>query len=335
MNYKKKLMAIAILLAATFLGCKKERIFNEPGNLVPKTVDQDPSLPSINANGTQLHSETFGNKDSAMIVILHGGPGSDYRYMLNCQEFANQGYRVVFYDQRGAGLSKRHSSDTYSIQIMIDDLDAVINYYKTSATQKVFLLGHSWGAMLASIYVNAGNASKIDGLVLAEPGGLIWADVMKYSSGIQSFGFFSEELNDVTYMDQFISAKEDEHAVLDYKRLLMVEGSDPKNDPTGNTDGYQLIWRLGAVSYNSLFEIGKRENPNWTTNLHLFTKKVLFVYSERNQYYGLEYAQKVSSPFPNVELFKNPDAGHDMISPYNGWSHFYPKALSYFNSLKH
>lgn len=308
---------------------------NVPGNLVPETVDQDTGLPSIHVNGTHLHSEALGNKDSAMIVVIHGGPGSDYRYMLNCKEFANQGYRVIFYDQRGSGLSKRHPGNSYSIQIMIDDLDAVINYYKTSATQKVFLLGHSWGAMLASIYVNAGNAAKIDGLLLAEPGGLIWEDVMNYSSGIQSFGFFSEELNDATYMDQFISAKEDEHAVLDYKRLLMVEGSDPKKDPTGNTEGYQLIWRLGAVAYHSLFEIGKRENPDWTTNLHLFTQKVLFVYSERNRFYGLKYAEKVSSPFPNVELFKNLDAGHDMISQPEGWSHFYPKALSYFNSLKH
>ena len=189
--------------------------------------------------------------------------------------------------------------------------------------------------LFRSIYVNAGNADKIDGLVLAEPGGLIWEDVIKYTSGVQGFGFFSEQLNDVTYMDQFITAKEDEHAILDYKRMLMAESSEPKDEPTGNTDGYQLIWRLGAVTFNSLFEIGKRDNPDWTKNLHLFTKKVLFVYSERNKYYGLEHAQKVSSPFPNVELFKNLDAGHDMISPPNGWLHFYPKALSYFNSLKY
>ncbi|MCK6649925.1 MAG: lysophospholipase, partial [Bacteroidia bacterium] len=261
-----KITTVFVGMLIIFSSCKKEKYITDEGNLVPKTVDQDPSLPSIFVNETQLHSEAFGHKDSALIIVLHGGPGSDYRYMLNCKEFANQGYRVVFYDQRGSGLSKRHPSDNYSIQIMIDDLDAVINYHKTSPTQKVFLLGHSWGAMLASIYIIARNATKVDGLLLAEPGGLIWEDVMKYTSGIQSFGFFSEELNDATYMDQFITAKEDEHAILDYKRLLMVEGSEPKNDPTGNTDGYQLIWRLGYVAYNTLFEIGKRDNPNWTIN---------------------------------------------------------------------
>jgi proline iminopeptidase len=334
MNYKTFLMTSVVILSVALSGCKKERVYNEPGNLVPKTVDEDPGLPSIFVNGTQLHSEAFGRQDSAMIVVVHGGPGGDYRYMLHCREFADQGYRVVFYDKRGAGLSKRHPGNTYSMQLMIDDLDAVIKHYKKSPTQKVFILGHSWGAMLASMYVNANHAGEIDGLLLAEPGGLVWEDVMKYTSGIQGFGFFSEQLNDAVYMGQFLSAKEDEHAVLDYKRLIMVEGSDPKDEPTGNTDGYQQVWRLGAVTYNALFEVGKRDKPDWTGNLHLFTKKVLFVYSERNRFYGLEHAQKVSSPYPNVELFKNADAGHDMISPSNSWKHFYPKALSYFNSLK-
>ncbi|MDL1892501.1 alpha/beta hydrolase, partial [Sphingobacteriales bacterium CHB3] len=56
--------------------------------MVPLTVDQDPSLPSISVNGTQLHAETYGNPNDPMIVVLHGGPGSDYRSLLNCSKFA-------------------------------------------------------------------------------------------------------------------------------------------------------------------------------------------------------------------------------------------------------
>lgn len=43
--------------------------YNEPGNLVPKTVDEDPNLPQINVNGTLLHAETYGNNDSAMVIF--------------------------------------------------------------------------------------------------------------------------------------------------------------------------------------------------------------------------------------------------------------------------
>ncbi len=136
----------------------------EPGLLVPRTVDEDPDLPSITVNGAQLHSEDFGPPDSAIIVVLHGGPGSDYRYLLNCKEFANQGYRVVFYDQRGSGLSQRFPKSSYnSVQIMTDEVEGVIAHYRTSPAQKVFLLGHSWGAMLATAYVNEhSNSNRLD-----------------------------------------------------------------------------------------------------------------------------------------------------------------------------
>jgi len=61
---------------ATFVSCE---ILDpgEPGQLVPLTVDEDPTLPSISVNGTQLHAETFGNPTDPMLVILHGGPGGD------------------------------------------------------------------------------------------------------------------------------------------------------------------------------------------------------------------------------------------------------------------
>lgn len=89
-----------VLLSA----CKK---MDEPGSLVPKTADQDPRLPSINVNDRVLHSEAFGHPDSTLIICIHGGPGTDYRYMLRTKDLVNYGYRMVFYDQVGSGLSQR------------------------------------------------------------------------------------------------------------------------------------------------------------------------------------------------------------------------------------
>ena len=121
---KKKLIFMSMVLMAAITGtaCKKELKVNEAGNLVPKTVTEDPSLPAISVNGTRLHAETFGNPDDPMVVVLHGGPGADYRSMLNVRALADDGYFVVFYDQRGSGLSQRQDKSGYSIQLMLDDL---------------------------------------------------------------------------------------------------------------------------------------------------------------------------------------------------------------------
>src|SRR4030095_15626156 len=129
---RMKFFLPSILLWLMSSGCEKDLLVNQDGNLVPKTVDQDPSLPSIFINGTQLHAETFGNSDGPMLLVLHGGPGADYRYLVNRKEFANHRYSVVCYDQRGSGLSKRESKESYGIQVMFDDLGGVIAHYRTS-----------------------------------------------------------------------------------------------------------------------------------------------------------------------------------------------------------
>ncbi len=303
-----------------------------PGVLVPRTADEDPTIPSIQLNGAVLHSEAFGPKDSAIIVVLHGGPGSDYRGLLACRDFVNHGYRVVFYDQRGSGLSQRFPQSSYTIGQMYDELAGVIEHYRTSSTQKVFLLGHSWGAMLASAYINE-HLTAIDGAVLAEPGGLVWKDVRDYIGRAQSFGMTSESFNDAMYMDQFITGDADDQAILDYKYALMAGSIDPADNPLGD-EGQEPFWRRGAVINKAMYELGNKENPNWTTNLRLYTKKVLFAYSERSKAYGYDYAVKVSSVFPDVQLFRVNGGGHETMMSGTGWSNFFPAALSYFNSLK-
>ncbi|MCK6692049.1 MAG: alpha/beta hydrolase [Thermoanaerobaculia bacterium] len=325
--------ALTLLLALGFIQCTKDRIINEPGNLVPKTVDQDPSLPSIAINGAQLHAEAFGPADSALIVVVHGGPGSDYRHLLNCQAFAGRGYRVVFYDQRGSGLSERFPKDSYTLQTMIDDLKAVIQHYRTSPAQQVFLLGHSWGAILATSYINT-YPDAVDGAVLAEPGGLVWDDIADYVKRSRSIVMTKELFNDMLYSDQFITGKEDQHAILDYKYALLSAADGNPDNPIGD-EGPVPFWRSGAVVNQALFELGNDIEPDWTTNLDQFTTKVLFIYSENNEAYGLAHAQKVSSAYPNVELFETLDAGHDMLSFPTGWNNTFPKMLQYFNNLKH
>ena len=331
MTYKLIIMVTTILLAITFSGCTKERRIDSPGTLLPKTVIQDPSLPSITINGAKLHAEAFGSPDSPLLIILHGGPGCDYRYLLNCKAFANEGYRVVFFDQRGAGLSERFPASTYdNLDVAIEDVKAVIAHYRTSPGQKVFILGHSWGAMLASAFINAYPAAA-QGLILGEPGGLVWKDVVEYMDRSNAFSFFSEDLNNAVYFEQFLSGKEDEHEILDYKSLLWA--SSEEGSLIGN-EGRVPFWRNGGVSQKAYFETGERVKPDWTANLYKFTTKVLFIYSQNNKAYGIEHAKKVSAAYPNVQLFQTNDAGHDMLTFPRGWNNTYPAMLDYLNALK-
>jgi proline iminopeptidase len=331
MKCKEILVAFTITCLLLF-GCTKGKLINDEGNLVPKTVEFDPSLPSVSLNGTKFHAEAFGEPDSVLLIVLHGGPGADYRSLLNCKQFATQGYRVIFYDQRGAGLSKRYPKISYSLQLMYDDLTAIINYHRKTSAQKVFLLGHSWGAILATGYINK-YPTAINGVILAEPGGLIYEDIEAYIKRARDISPTSELFNDVSYPDQFLTGKADEHAIVDYKYALAAVADGAKGNPTGN-EATPPFWRFGKIAADALTEIGERDKPSFISNIRQFTSKVLFVYSENNKAYGLQHAQKVSSAFSNVQLFKVNDAGHDLLAFQTGWNNFYPVALSYLNSLK-
>ncbi len=314
------------LLLLLILSCG-ENASIEMKQLVPPTVDEDSSLPSIFVNNTQLHSETYGNPDDPMLVIIHGGPGADYRSMLNCKAFASDSLYVVFYDQRGSGLSKRHDADIYTTQLFIDDLDAVISYYQTSNSQKIILLGHSWGAMLATAYVNQ-YPNRVDGVIMAEPGGFTWADTEDYIERAFDINLFSETTNDQVYIDQILTG--DDHATLDYKGASVTEDYGEGNT-VGNAGPYPE-WRFGAVCNSAAIEY-VQDNPfDFTTNLHQYTTRVLFTYSELSEAYGKEHAELVSSAYPNVDLVQISGTGHEIL--YFGWDNFYPIAKDYLNSVK-
>jgi proline iminopeptidase len=329
LNFRTILVAGFVALIS-FLACKKEMNVNQPGHLVPKTVTEDPSLPSISVNSTKLHAETFGNPGDPLVVVLHGGPGGDYRSMLNAKSLASDGYFVVFFDQRGSGLSQRHDKGVYTIQLLLDDLTAVIHYYRKSPLQKVFLLGHSWGAMLATAYINA-YPSAVAGAILVEPGGFSWQQTLDYVTRTRNAPVTDEAASDQFYVDQVLTGKENEHTMLDYKRGISSAYDSRPGNEVGNA-GPVPFWRYGAVVSTALFDIAEKDGFDWRTNLSQFKTKVLFCYSELNTAYGPAHAQLLASSYPNVQLEKINGSGHEIL--YFGWERFYPLAKTYLNALK-
>ncbi len=325
-----KIIAFAGLTFILLASCEKELDINEPGNLVPKTVVEDPSLPSIAVNGTTLHAESYGNPNGSLVIFLHGGPGADYQNGLNVKQLADDGYHVVFYDQRGTGLSQRHAKSSYSFQLYLDDLTAIIQHYRTSPSQKVFLFGHSWGAMLTAAYINT-YPDRIDGAIFAEAGGFSKQLLDEYGEASRKLNLFSDATNDVLYYDQFLTGRENEHEILDYKLAIASSFSYADNNDEG-IEGPSPFWRNGAVVLQAFIDIAENEGFDFTANLNSYQTNVLFLYGENNKSYGLRFAQKEAAFFPNKEIVQINDTGHEMI--YFKWNSVYPVVLNYLDSLK-
>ncbi len=113
-----------------------------------------------------------GIKKPYPIIYLHGGPaGPIYdEHIKALAPLTEDGYDVYLYDQVGCGQSNLLDNiEEYTADRHKKDLEEIVK--KTSAN-KVILIGQSWGAILATLFV-ADNPKKIEKIILTGPGPII------------------------------------------------------------------------------------------------------------------------------------------------------------------
>lgn len=286
----------------------------DPGNLVPPTVAEDRSLPAIEMNGSRFHVETLGDPANPVIVFLHGGPGGDFRSLYKLSE--RQGgysladeYFLVYWDQRGSGLSRRHDRGVLTTDNFVKDLDSLIARY--SPGRPVFLIGESWGGMFATRYIDQ-YPQRVAGAVLIEPGPLDGATMERLKDDISSVDLWSEWLNDYAWSSQFLSA--DDHARMDYERMIGMRDGQPRFhqrevDPAPS-------WRLGAVASRYIMEDGQDAhgvfNYDFTADLAAFTTPVLFITGSLSEVLGASLQRQQMLRYPSASLQVVDGAGHDV-----------------------
>ena len=103
-----------------------------------------------------------GPENSIPLVCLHGGPGSTHHYFQPLEEVADDGRRLVVYDQLGCGNSDRPDDpDLWTVDLFVDELRGLRD---ALGLDRIHLLGTSWGSMLAIEYA----LTRPEGLVSLE-----------------------------------------------------------------------------------------------------------------------------------------------------------------------
>lgn len=170
------------------------------------------------------------NKDNPVLLFLHGGPGSPYVGLAHTfQAELEKHFVVVQWDQRGSGKS---FTDTPPGSMTVDQFhadthDMVLWLRQRFHRQKIYLLGHSWGAYLG--IVEARNHPE---------------NLYAYIGAGQLIDLVKQEQLSHDFVTERATAVHDERALQQLREI----GAPPYRDAAKGMDTkYGLMWEYGGM----------------------------------------------------------------------------------------
>ena len=282
---------------------------------VPATVSGDPALPRMEVGGVTLHATLHGPPGAPVIVVLHGGPGGDHRSLLPLAALAD-GHRMLFYDQRGAGLSERVPDAALTLEAHVEELGALLD--RVSPDRPATLIGHSWGAMLATAFLGR-RPGRVAAAVLIEPGFLGAAGARAWQARARRImrrpaflwrglvaGFAAMHVRGPDP-----SAREDDLT----GRMMAHFASDPATGYACPGEDYDSpLWRAGARAGPSVMaKAGTAALDALGGRAHRFAGPVLLMAGACSHWIGPDHQRGHLHLFRDAELAVIEGAGHDVV----------------------
>ena len=290
---------------------------------VPRTVQFDDSLPYTEIGGYKYHTEIFGKPEATPVIVVHGGPGIDYAHLKTLVPLSKN-YRVIFYDQRGAGLSPRVSKSELTLDKSLEDLHSIVEHF--SKGKKVKLIGHSWGGMLVVGYLSK-HPERVSQAVVVEPGPLYpgaakeWVEKFNQARSI-SLWAIAPHLAAYPFV-----VKEDGQEGSDY---VMTKVSNeripgPPYECPGRTIPADMFKRGGYESFNGILKpiMDKPESFPYdlTTGIAEYRGDLMLI-SSACSILGSVFQEKYHIPKLPVRTMhvKTENMGHNLLTEDAEWS---------------
>ncbi len=270
-KHPRFLVAAIMIFMSIAAGCKKNT--ETPGNLVPPTADQDPSLPQIKihvaGHDRTIHLQTFGDASNPPVFILHGGPGADFKLLLPLKALADSNF-VVMWDSRGAGLSERVTKDELALGTFEEEIEQVKE--AMAPNKKVTLIGHSFGATMMAHYT-ADHPNDVERLILIEPGKLDLS--LNATSNGGNISYIDGQ--DFFWQNELLTSKD--HAAADYKAIEVLPRSSRHWTCDNSIIENYPFWRFGAYHYyivqKNIYRLSK--DFNWVKGIENFHGAVTII----------------------------------------------------------
>lgn len=314
LHLNRLMTAASFSLFGLFAGCA----------WVPPTVANDPSLEFVELGSYRFHVRTVGDRKLPPIVVVHGGPGGDSKYLYPIQDLSSK-HHVIFYDQRGTGLSPRVDKELLTLESSLDDLHRIVSHYGGGAPVK--LIGHSWGAMLVVGYLGK-HPESVSHAVVVEPGILNPVSALEFVRRFKA----SQSIWDVLPLAKYILltpfvTNSDGHERFDFVMTRLMNRAKPGGpyQCEGQAMPTDAFERAGYAAFDNMLKPVLDRPESFTADLMKGVaayKGKLLMLSSQCSFIGYDYQKAFHMPsMPTQTVHVQAMAmGHNMLTLNPAWS---------------
>ncbi|MEX0693632.1 MAG: prolyl aminopeptidase [Rhodospirillales bacterium] len=294
-------------------------------DLYPKIEPYDRGMLDV-GDGHQLYYEQSGNPEGVPVAFLHGGPGAGSN-PAHRRFFDPDFYRIVVFDQRGAGRSRPFASlECNTTDHLVGDIECLRRHLNIHSW---LVFGGSWGSTLALVYALR-HTERCLGLVLrgiflgskAELDWFLYGMRMVFPEAWRRFAEFipSAEQADLmsAYYARLIDPSPDVHMPAaaywaGYETSCSNLLASPSEVPPQASSGALSLARIEAHYFVNGVFIGDSEILDGVASIrHL---PAVVVQGRYDMVCPIRTADALVRAWPEIDYRIVPDAGHSAMEP--------------------
>ena len=275
----------------------------------------------------EIYWEEIGNPCGVPVIFLHGGPGAGIA-PIHRRFFDPNYYRVILFDQRGAGKSRpRAEIRGNTTQDLVSDIEKLRNFL---TIERWLVFGGSWGSTLGLVYGET-HPERCIGFILR---GIFLGEQREIDWFINGMGNFFPEAK-----QRFLSIlndKEQKNPLFSYLERLQDPNPAVQFQAARAWSLYEqscsTLWPAGSLSSNfsdidDQLSLARLEahyfvNKNFLSENEIIknlarirNKPAMIIQGRYDVVCPIISANMLVSNWPGAQYKVIPDAGHSALEP--------------------
>ena len=270
----------------------------------------------------KVWTQKVGN-GAIKLLLLHGGPANTHEYFENfVDHLSNQGVELYFYDQLGSYYSDQPKDSTiWNLDRFVNEVEQVRQGLQLDS---IYILGHSWGAMLGLEYA-ARYGQHVKGLIVSN---MSYSTLNSYNKRVKLYQDIAKRvpnglaLLDAWYRGQPISDSLKLQQIRDKFQSTYVIRKTPIPDPLKRN-----------FEHTNRADSKYTKPAQWDFSSQLTSVKVpTLLLGSKHDFIPIEDYEKMHSLIPKSEVYICPNGSH--MAMWDDPSHYFAALRAFLKDVQ-